>query len=155
MPHVFRPIYVSSSGANLRKVSPWRWTINWFETFRAFFNKHYVEWHKQCTFVGVRFILTIAYVVNCIFYKFFHLLSVYFYCTWCTGKYTDSIIHIIIIYLLILRSVYWISCCPHADIILPKLPAVHKRPISPAPPWWLRITNWDKLYNTTKGFQFF
>jgi hypothetical protein len=38
------------------------------------------------------------YVVACIFYQFFLLLSVaYIYCTWCLEKYTSKIVHINII----------------------------------------------------------
>jgi hypothetical protein len=35
-------------------------------------------------------------------------------------------VHIITVYLFILHSVHWISCCPHASQILPKLPALRK-----------------------------
>jgi len=45
----------------------------------------------------VNHFVKMCYVVTCIFYKFFTLLSVtYIYCTWCLENYTNKIVHIII-----------------------------------------------------------
>jgi hypothetical protein len=58
-------------------------------------------------------------------FKFFLLLTVHFYCTWCIQKYIGKII--CILYLFILQTVHCISCCLHADKILLKLLKPHKR----------------------------
>ena len=60
---------------------------------------------------------TIGYVLYYTINKFSLL---YFYNIWRTEKYTGKIVHIP-------RSVYWISFCPHANQILPNLPAQNKR----------------------------
>ena len=39
---------------------------------------------------------TLTKVFNCVFYKFFLILPVYFYCTWCTKKFIGKIVYIII-----------------------------------------------------------
>jgi len=58
---------------------------------------------------------------------FFLLLSVYYFITHCAEKYVGEVICIILRILIILHSVYWVSCCMHAHQILLMLLAPHER----------------------------
>ena len=59
-----------------------------------------------------------------LFYTFFLPLSVY---VSRIDKHLGTIINVIYAYLFILYSVFWNSCCFHADQLLLKLPAPHRR----------------------------
>jgi len=48
--------------------------------------------------------------MNCKFYKFFVLLSVYIFCTWHVDKYTVKVRIRLYAHLPFLHSVHWISC---------------------------------------------
>jgi hypothetical protein len=70
-------------------------------------------------------------------------------------KYTAKVIGYILVwlyvYLFILRSVYWISCCPHADQILPVLFMSHNRLCRHSLHWFCRQQVPLKYhYNSTK-----
>jgi hypothetical protein len=76
----------------------------------------------------VKYSDTLAQVFNCICWSIFPFIICIFCCTWCIDRYTDKIIHI----LLILHFVYWISCGLHAYQILFKFPVPHNMLSTPA-----------------------
>jgi hypothetical protein len=55
--------------------------------------------------------------------SYYHYFSLYMMYT----KYTQAILYTWLYVLLFTHSVYWVSCCSHADQILPTVPAPHER----------------------------